>query len=181
MGFHPDLHHRRSIRLPAWDYSWSAAYFVTMVTHEREQLFGEIVDSRIFLSAAGEICAQEWERSAELRSEVVLDAWVVMPNHLHGVVRLQQVEGSGGDGRTKLAGQQTGPRPRSLSSFVAGFKAAATKRINEFRQTPGAPVWQRSFYEHVIRNEQRLLAIREYIDLNPARWAEDRENPVRQR
>ena len=99
-----------------------------------------------------------------------------MPNHFHGIVTITDV---GGGGDRPVA--PTGPGPRSVGAMVAGFKSAAGRRINAIRGTPGASVWQRNYYEHVIRYEAVLDVIRRYIAENPARWAEDPENPARRR
>ena len=178
MNYDPPRHHRRSIRLPAYDYARAAAYFVTLVAHTRESLFGQVIDSEMRLSVLGLVVAEEWRRTAEIRREVELDAFVVMPNHVHGIVIIV-----GAHGRAPLQQQHdTLSRaplhrlPRSLGSFAAGFKSAVTKRINEMRGTPGLPVWQRNYYEHVIRNEDELDHIRRYIMDNPASWEQDPEN-----
>jgi len=177
MRYDPEKHHRRSIRLQGWDYTQPGAYFVTIVAYGRE-LFGQVVDGEICLSEFGEIVRDEWLASADIRCEIQLDAFVVMPNHLHGIVWIVADDDIvGATGRSPLPAR--GPTPKSLGSFIAGYKSAVTKRINEIRGTPGNPVWQRNYYEHIIRNEQDLDAIRRYIRDNPAHWAEDPENPSR--
>ena len=125
------------------------------------------------LTDYGRIVSQEWEISAKIRHELTLDAFVVMPNHVHGVVIIKE-SNVGATGGSPI---RRGPRQRSLGSFLSGFKSATTKRINDLRRTSGL-VWQRNYYEHVIRNEQSLRRIREYIANNPARWDFDRENPA---
>lgn len=171
--------HRRSIRLKGYDYSQAGAYFVTLCTHNRECLFGKIVDGEMRLNELGHIVCEEWLRSAEIRPEIMLDAFVVMPNHLHGIVIFTPV---GAHGRAPLPSPSPQPphrKPRSLGSFIAGFKSVVTKRINQTRQTPGIPVWQRNYYEHIIRNQESLARIRRYIADNPAKWDVDPENPTR--
>ncbi len=184
MTFNPDSHERRSLRLRAYDYAQAGAYFVTVCAYRRECLFGEVADGEMVMSDIGRIVADEWWRSAEIRQEVVLDAFVVMPNHIHGIVVITDVGATdhvGAHGRAPLRTRDNCPYrpPRSLGAFIAGFKSACTKRINEHRARPGTPVWQRNYYEHVIRNEEDLNAIREYVIHNPARWAEDAEHPAR--
>lgn len=164
------LPERRSIRWADYDYRLSGLYFVTICAHERLCLFGDIVGNTVRLNAAGQAVAAEWVRSGEIRREIALDAFVVMPNHLHGIVAVDQ--------SVHPAGSAPGRRNRSLGSLINGFKAATTRRLNELRGTVGASVWQRNYYEHVVRNEGELNRIREYIALNPAKWAADRENPA---
>jgi REP element-mobilizing transposase RayT len=160
--YNPDVHHRRSIRLRGWDYRTAGAYFVTLVAQHRELLFGTIVDGEMRLSPYGEIVQEEWLRSAELRPEIILDAFVIMPNHFHAVIILTDE-----------------PTARPLGALIGGFKAAAARRVNIERETPGIPLWQRNYYERMVRNDRELEAIRSYIESNPGRWAEDQENPTR--
>jgi len=173
MRYDAEKHHRRSIRLRGYDYAQAGAYFVTICTQNRECLFGEIVDGQVALNVPGEVVAEEWLRSARIRGEIELDAFVVMPNHLHGIVVIRDV---GAHGRAPLPSPPHRP-PRSLGSFVAGFKSVSTKRINAIRGTPGVPVWQRNYREHVIRDDHDLGRVRRYIAENPLRWDEDPENP----
>jgi putative transposase len=180
---------RRTVRLQNYDYSQAGAYFVTLCTHGREHLFGEIADGVMQLDELGKIVTVEWERSAEIRKEIELDAFVVMPNHVHGIIMIVNESVSaeatgienttvGATGRAPLRGHQRphGPAKRSLGSFVAGFKSSVTKRINELRLMPGGTVWQRNYYEHVIRNDADLQRTRDYIVQNPVRWPEDDYN-----
>jgi putative transposase len=191
MEFDPEVHHRRSIRLREFDYSQPGAYFVTLCASNKECLFGQVVDGQMRMNAIGEIVHEEWFRSGRIRLEIELDAFVVMPNHIHGIVRIVGAHGVrpnvgangvcpiGDDIRPK-EGERRSPlpmRPRSVASFVAGFKSATTRRIRELRATMCRSVWQRNYYEHIVRNERELSQIREYIATNPLRWAFDRENP----
>ena len=178
MTYDSTKHNRRSIRLPAYDYAQAGAYFVTLVTHQRQRLFGEIVDGEMLVGSHGDTVKEEWLRSAEVRREIELDAFVLMPNHIHGIVVIRdQATVVGAHGRAPLLPTPHRPPP-SLGSFVAGFKPAVTKRINEIRGTAGLPVWQRNYYDRVIRDEGELNRIRQYIIDNPARWAQDPENPI---
>ena len=148
---------RRSIRLLNYDYSQPGAYFVIICTYMRECLFGHIEDGVIYYTIFGEIVQQEWSRSEEIRSEIQLDLFVVMPNHLHGIIVITHSDGIvEAHGRAPLRRS-----PRSLGSFIAGFESIVTRRINQIRGTPGSPVWQRNYYEHVIRSEDELQRIRE--------------------
>ncbi len=174
MGFDLDKHRRRSIRLPGYDYTQAGAYFITACTHVRACLFGTIVDGVMALNAFGEIVRDEWLKSAQIRREIQLDGFVVMPNHIHGIVVVDPViplsPPVGAHGRAPLH-----RKPKSLGAFMAGFKPAVTRRVNEICHTPGNPVWQRNYYEHVIRDESELGRIREYILSNPQQWEADKE------
>ncbi|MBW7996547.1 MAG: transposase [Candidatus Glassbacteria bacterium] len=170
---------RRSIRLKDYDYASPGAYFVTVCTHVRKRVFGEIVDGRMSLNEFGLIVVEEWKKTPAIREEVGIDTFAVMPNHLHGIVIIEElVEGANCRGvRPDARITVTGPAPKSLGSLINGFKAAVTRQVNFLRHTPGAPLWQRGFYEHVIRDNDSINLIREYIINNPARWSIDRENP----
>jgi len=164
MNYDPPTHHRRSIRLPAYDYAGPGAYFVTIVCRDRALLLEE----PNFRAVAEET----WLWLADQYVFVDLDAFVVMPNHLHGVIVIND---------TCRGGSRTAPtnvpRPKTLGRLVGAFKTVSTKRINEIRGAPGLPVWQRDYYEHVVRNEEELDRIRQYIAGNPTCWDQDRENP----
>lgn len=177
-GYDPNKHHRRSIRLQGWDYRQGGAYFVTISTHERVHLFGEVVNGAMMMSDFGRIVTEEWERTVQLRSYVRVDAFVVMPNHVHGIVWIVEDETTsvGAQRPCAPATPPTNVLPRSLGAIVRASKSAVTKRINQIRDIPGAPVWQRNYYERIIRNERELNAIREYIQNNPANWPSDTEN-----
>jgi putative transposase len=177
--FDPKIHHRHSIRLKGYDYSQAGAYFVTIVAWQRECLFGEVVNGEMQLNELGKIVRDEWEKSAEIRLEVELGAYVVMPNHFHGIVIIKYMGATnvGATGRSPLPPR--GPAPKSLGALLAGFKSSVTKRINVLRNTPGIPVWQRNYYERIIRNELEMEKIWAYIESNPARWEEDDENPAK--
>ena len=183
-----ECRHRRSIRLRGYDYTQAGAYFVTICTQDRACLFGEIIDGQMRLNAAGHIVHDEWLRTEALRPNVELDAFVVMPNHFHGIIVLDPDCGDTLDGRGTLLRaplqraptvEQFGkPTSNSIPTIVRLFKSASTKRINELRATPGARVWQRNYYEHIIRSEESLNRIREYITNNPMQWEWDRENAL---
>lgn len=178
--YSPERHHRRSIRLRGYDYTQLGAYFVTICTHNRQCLFGEVVDGEMVLNKWGEIVLTEWFRSAEIRAEIELRAneFMVMPNHIHGIVWIVSNDDVGMRGHVGAHGRAPLHRPpRSLGAFIAGFKSAVTKRINKNRGMPGVPVWQCNYWEHVVRNERALNAIRHYIIENPLHWHLDRNNP----
>jgi putative transposase len=174
MTYNPEIHQRRSIRLKGYDYSQAGAYFVTICSWNKECIFGEITNGEMHLNELGRIVSGEWHRSSEIRKEIELDTFLIMPNHIHGIVVINAYTSSyvGANGRSPLQ-----MKPKSISSFVAGFKSSVTKQINQIRNTPGIPVWQRNYYEHIIRNEKELNQIREYIVNNPIQWELDTENP----
>ena len=159
MPYDPDRHHRRSIRLPGHDYAGGGSYFVTICTQGRECLFGDAIDGNVVLLPFGQIVAQEWRTSAAVRPTLRLDAFVVMPNHVHGIVTIvDENVGAHSDAprrgallRAPTSGAVTRP-PRTIGAFVGAFKGAVTRRINALRDTAGSPVWQRNYYEHVIRD-----------------------------
>ncbi len=153
---------RRSLRLPEFDYGQPGAYFITICTHERELLF----EDPLF----AEVARTEWHVSTQHRTEVRLDAFVVMPNHVHGIVWLLPVG-------ARRASPVSGAPAQSLGAFVGAYKSTVTRSVNIVRAMPGAPVWQRGYYEHVVRDEADLERVREYIRDNPARWEFDREHP----
>jgi REP element-mobilizing transposase RayT len=175
--FDPERDRRRSIRLRGYDYASAGAYFVTLCTRERECLFGDVIDNAIMLNETGRLVADEWLRSATLRTEIDLDAWIVMPNHLHGIVVINDQPTVGAYGNTPPAGNRPRSPSRTLGAMVRGFKSATTARINIMRDAVGVPVWQRNYYEHIIRGDAELHRIRQYVVDNPRQWASDRENP----
>jgi len=165
--------HRRSIRLKHYDYAKEGMYFFTICTYKRQFLFGTVANGEMQLNDFGQIVYDEWQKTPEIRHEIQLDLLIVMPNHLHGIVIISN-RNVGATGGSPFP---AGPSKHSLSAFIAGFKSAITTRINEIRARPEARIWQRNYYEHVIRNEESLKRIREYILNNPAQWDLDPENP----
>ena len=216
MTFNPNLHHRRSIRLPRYDYSQARAYFITICTHDRVPLFGEIVDGVMMLNAAGNIVNEEWHKTGQIRHQIALHEFVIMPNHIHGIIQLVGARCTRPDcigpnctcpngiqpnemhvdsdeqsvhtqGRVQHA--PTVPSPTSIiqpapaastiqraptvGDVVRGFKSSVTKRVNALPGASGQRIWQRNYYEHIIRNEDAYLKIAEYIQTNPQRWETD--------
>jgi REP element-mobilizing transposase RayT len=174
---------RKRARLPGFNYASPGAYFVTACTHKRACLFGEILDGQMHLSGPGEIVCTVWQDLPLHFSDLDLDAKVVMPNHLHAILVLQPSVGAkhpelpGASPLHVLTGAH-GTRPGSIPALVQNAKSVSTRRINFLRGTPGATVWQRGYYEHIIRTPSGLDRLRRYIESNPARWELDRENPV---
>ena len=162
---------RRSVRLRDYDYSTPGAYFVTICTIKRRCVLGTVADGDFLASRFGRVVDQCWRALVDHYPTIELDSFVIMPNHVHGIVLLTD-----GQGRAGLKPAST-KRP-SFTEVVRGFKTFSSRRINEMRDRPGTPVWQRGFYEHVVRNERELDGIRRYIEGNPAKWAEDEDNPA---
>jgi REP element-mobilizing transposase RayT len=173
MHHDPEKPGRRSIRLPCYDYRQAGAYFVTLCAYRRLNLFGEIVGNRVKLNPAGMLVRREWRRTESVRRDVTLDASIVMPNHIHGIVILAGKHASEGATRRVVPTLLSG----SLGAIIGQFKSVTAKRINRIRRMPSAPVWQRNYFERIIRSEEELGRIRRYIILNPVRWAFDHENP----
>ena len=174
MSYDPRIHRRRSIRLKGYDYSQAGAYFVTVVVRDRSCLFGSVVDGAIQLNDTGRLVRDSWEWLAVRYPYVTLDEYVVMPNHLHGIVVIAD-PGRGGS-RTALAPIHRKP----LGRMIGAFKTVSTKRSNRHRGTAGVSIWQRNYYEHVVRDYDELANIREYIVNNPIQWELDRYNPEAQ-
>lgn len=194
MAFNPSVDHRRSIRLRSWDYRDPGPYFVTICTYRRELLFDD--------PALRTLIEGVW-RDAVWRDGRRADEFVVMPNHVHGIVCLAETGAVGAQqprdptaeevARFEALNLQTewsvaaplrrigGERrvePGSLAAVVRAFKSAAGKRINRLRETPGVPVWQRNYYDRIIRDGRELAQVRQYIRDNPRKWAEDKNNPA---
>ncbi len=150
---------RRKLRLPDFDYSQAGSYFITICTHDRQCVLGDVAAEQMSLSRSGEIVRTVWQSLADRADGVAIDEFVVMPNHLHGILELAESEAP-------------------LPSIIGAFKSLSTKAVNAANATPGRRLWQRSYHEHVIRDERARDRIREYIQDNPLKWHLDRENPV---
>ena len=181
MKYDPEKHHRRSVRLRGYDYSQAGAYFVTICTQGRACLFGDVADGEMRLNEIGNIVADSWRWLALQYDYVELDEWMIMPNHLHGIVVIIDDDDGGGRGGSRTAPtgdpRNATPKRKPIGGLIGAFKTVSTKHINIMRGTPGMPVWQRNYYEHIIRNEESMNRIREYIVNNPLQWQLDRENP----
>ncbi len=186
MTYKPERYHRRSIRLPGYDYAAAGLYYVTICTQDRASLFGEMMNGEVATNALGEIVRQCWVGLPRHYGHVGIDAFVVMPNHVHGIITLIATNVGAGfkpaptvpfTASARVPAQEHGPR-HSLSEVVRAFKTFSARYINQSRSTPGARVWQRNYYEHIIRGERELNRIRVYIANNPSQWDRDEENPA---
>ncbi len=225
MTLFKDKYRIESIRLQGYDYSQPGAYFITIVTHNRQCLFGNIVDGEMMLNEFGVLVKNEWLKTGIIRPNIVIDAFVVMPNHLHGILiitgnddgrgfrgggggrdTLQRVSTTESDTKSDMESNMksdtesdTGMGTKTIEQFgkstknsiptiVRLFKSTTTKQINQLRRdtlqrastpmqrvstTPMQPLWQRNYYEHIIRNEIELNRIRQYIIDNPKKWKTD--------
>ncbi len=171
---------RRSIRLKGYNYSEAGAYFITVCTQGHECLFGEVVNGEIRLNEYGKIVVNCWSDIPAHFQNVNLDEFVVMPNHIHGIMIIVGTRFRvGARHAVPLQEERFGkPVSGSIPTIIRSFKSAGTKGINELRQISGIPVWQRNDYEHIIRQDDDLNKIREYITNNPSRWQDDEENPI---
>jgi len=186
MPYDPQKHHRRSIRLKGYDYTQPGAYYVTLCTKARQCLFGDVVKGEMRLNSLGHIAFTYWQAIPHHFPHVELDAFVVMPNHLHGILVISDTEERARQCRAPTIKQNDIPKteqfgkpvPGSIPTVIRTYKAAVTKRINIICNTKGTSlIWQRDLYEHISRDEESLPNIRQYIVENPWHWAGDPENP----
>ena len=176
----PTWPNRRSIRLQGYDYSRAGAYFLTVCATNRVCLFGDIANGQMRLNDAGRMAMECWNEIPCHFPDVTLDAFVVMPNHVHGVLMITDTVGAKHTvGAKNVSPLQPGQRPhgtsKTIGSIIRGFKIGVTKWMRTHANVHD--VWQRNYYEHVIRNNDELNRVREYIVNNPAQWSLDRENP----
>ncbi len=228
MKYNPDIHHRRSIRLKGYDYSQNGLYFITICTHDRRYLFGNISDGMMALNPMGEIAHKEWQKTAEMRPNVRLHESIIMPNHIHVILEIipapqspiahtppppvrarctrpippidpmtvspidpitaspiGPMTASIGPMNTSPIGPMTASvcggvspgrvqRAPAVGDIVRGYKSSVTKHINQLRNMPGTPVWQRNYYERIIRDETAYRTITRYIRNNPQKWQADK-------
>ena len=172
-------HYRRSIRLKEYDYSQPGWYYITICTYNKKCLFGRIANSKMVLNEFGKIVNEEWQKTKEIRRNIDLDYYVIMPNHVHGIIIIEfNSDNVGANSYSPLQGNECIKNKlistsRTIGAIVRGFKGSVTKRINELRNTRGSPVWQRNYYEHILRNEMDLYCTRNYIKNNAFKWELD--------
>jgi putative transposase len=194
--FDPQKHHRRSIRLKGYDYSSVGAYYVTIVVQERECLFGEIINGERYLNKYGEIVQKWWNEMRIHFPNVELGAFVIMPNHIHGIIFIiserrgearsvspsnnpsDNIQDANVDETNNLGGETPPLRRSTLGQIVAYFKYQSTKEMNRIETNKAiTKFWQRNYYEHIIRDETDLRNKTDYIHANPSLWDEDDDNP----
>ena len=219
--YNPNIHHRRSIRLKGYDYSQAGLYFITLCCQDRECYFGQIENGEMMLNAAGRIAHQEWLNTANIRDNIALHDFILMPNHFHAIIEIlfqkQKGEKEGApsgidsdeslsgidsgeslseiDSGESLSGSSTGelqfaPTFRSpsqtIGAIIRGYKGATTKKIKELYRSgsntgelqfaPAGSIWQRDYYEKIIRDQSAYYNISDYIQNNPAKWQADKFN-----
>ena len=188
MTFNPDIHHRRSIRLQDFDYTSCGAYFVTVCAQGRECHFGEVVDGVMLENDAGRMVGRWWKELANKYGAVEFDRFVVMPNHFHGIIFLVgadlcvrpdlRPEIGLNRGINESGAHAGAPLPKIIQWFKTMTTNEYIKNVSQSRWPPfPGRLWQRNYFERVIRNEAELDKFRDYILTNPARWVEDEENP----
>ena len=197
--YNPEIHHRRSIRLKGYDYSQEGLYFVTICIQDRICLLGEVKNGEMILNEYGKMVEYTWHDLPNHNPNIQLGAYCTMPNHIHGIIEIISVgadsksaqiypESPNGEradlesrninradsdsANIKRAGLE--PAPTNLSEIIRQFKTFSARRINKIRETPGIPVWQRNYYEHIIRHQQAYENITNYIETNPTRWDNDK-------
>ncbi|MEN9980037.1 MAG: transposase [candidate division WOR-3 bacterium] len=166
--------------MDGYDYSQPGGYFITLCTKNRECLLGSVKDGEVRLNKHGEIVQSEWLRASKGFHGVIVDQFIIMPNHLHAIILISNNVGAIHELPLQVAGvnTQTARRRMLLPMIIGRFKMQSAKYINQTRNTADKPVWQRNYYEHIIRNDDELNKIREYIINNPLQWQFDRENPA---
>jgi len=185
MPDNPAINHRRSIRLPGYDYSQAGLYFITICTQGHVCLFGSIENGKMILNDAGRMIEQQWQALKSRFDRIKLHESIVMPNHFHGIVEFVGVplvgtQNSGQSstvGQPLISGQPQGIAP-TIGTIVGAFKSVSTNKYIRGVQNNNWPrfdkkIWQRNYYEHIIRDEQSYHQISEYIQSNPLKWMDD--------
>ena len=172
MSYNPKQHHRRSIRLKNYDYTQKGAYFVTICTRNKQCIFGDIEKGKIKLNSLGKIAHDCWTEIPLHFPHIKLDVFVIMPNHIHGILWIEREIYTAYEKREygkMIAG--------SIPCVIRSYKSSVTKNINQLCNQKGmSSVWQRNFYEYINRSEESLEVIRKYIIENPLKWEHDSEN-----
>ncbi len=198
MVFNPKKHNRCSIRLKGYDYTEPGAYFITICTSKREHLFGHIQDEKMHLNRYGEVVQFNWNNLPKIYPHVQLNEFIIMPDHIHGIIMLKNDPVGAGTLRERLSAKRTlreqrtltiesltknpykpAPTPQKrhgLPEIIRSLKTYSATRINQLRSTKGNSVWQRGYYERIVRDEQALFNIRRYIINNPLKWKKDKLN-----
>ena len=190
MKYDPQKHHRpvkmpgrRSIRIPGYDYSQAGWYFVTICIHNKEWLFGSIVENKMVLSQIGKVIDFYWKKLLHHFKNIELDKYQIMPNHFHGIIHIVGAKHpmeNNSVSRLNIKSNASpiqrphGTIPGSLGAIMQNFQSITCRKINKINKTPGNHLWQRNYWEHVIRDEDGLNRIRHYIINNPLKWPDDK-------
>ena len=176
MKYDPDIHHRKSIRLKGYDYSSDGMYFVTICTQDRSMLFGEVVgadsiSARLVLNDAGKMMETLYQDTMHQFHDVSSVKHIIMPNHFHGIIAIARTDDA-------IVRADIESAPTTLPAVIQSFKRNTTiKYINAVKEGRLSPfnkrIWQRNYFERIIRDEDEYLRIWQYIDENPVRWKED--------
>ena len=175
--FSLEPYHRRSIRLKGYDYTSPGGYFITLVAYQRECLFGNIIDSKMEINAYGMVVSSFWRELTNHFVNIMLDSFIVMPNHIHGIIFIKYPN-TGLVDNTRAGLRPAPTEKHSLSEIIRSFKSFSAKEINKSRGMNSVPVWQRNYYEHIIRNNKELNDIRQCIVANIINWDKDIENTL---
>lgn len=179
MPYNPAVHNRHSIRLPGYDYTRPGAYFLTILAHKKEHLFGNVIKGVVQLSPVGEIVQEQWQKIPTHFPDVLLDAFVIMPNHIHGILVITEGAASMGKGKAFDLGSshksnalpiRLGSQPGSIPAVLQNFKSITSRKINKLLNSPRSTIWHRNYYEYIIRDEEDFSRIQEYILENPMKW-----------
>ncbi len=181
MKYDPQRHHRRSIRLKGYDYTSAGAYFITICAYRRDRLFGKVINGEMQLNQIGRTARGHWMKLPKHHRHLTLDEFIIMPDHMHGILILDHDPSSmdlpPSKGVCAASPQENRPKRHSISEIIRGFKTFSTRRINQIRQTPGLSVWQRNFYERIIRDTIAMQNIQRYIQANPTAWQQKSRRP----
>ena len=177
MRYNHDIHKRKSIRLKGYDYSRAGMYFITICTYNRDCLFGEIVNEEIILNEYGRIVEEEILKTAEIRKNIKIDKFVIMPNHIHLIIEIitddeKQILDKNRDIKEEIKILKS--PSDNVGAVVRGIKSQVTANINKKRDSKGIPIWHKNYYENIIRNEEMYLKVAEYIENNPRLWKNDK-------
>ncbi len=170
---HQYLPKRKSHRLKGYNYRQPGGYFVTICTKDMAEIFGVIQNGRMIPNQIGSIIQEEWFKTSQLREDIELyeDEFILMPNHIHGILWIVDERNTNSKSEMKKKRLSGG----SLGTIIGQFKSQTSRRINRIRNQSGKPVWQRNYYDHIIRNEKDLRAIKKYILDNPFNWGEQED------
>ncbi|PKO05893.1 MAG: hypothetical protein CVU41_09725 [Chloroflexi bacterium HGW-Chloroflexi-3] len=188
MTYNPTIHNRRSIRLQGYDYSQFGTYFITICTHQKQRIFGEIVNGEMKLNLMGQYAFHQWNKIPQRFLNVELDEFIIMPNHIHGIIIIGSGRGEGSENKLRFPTinsfsdpsplhhdhhQPNGTVPGSIGAIIQNFKSGTSRKINAMPGMKNIKLWQINYYDHIIRNEEDHHRIVEYIQKNPVQWEQD--------